>query len=120
MMNTKKMMMKIMVIIVGLFVISISTAAQATISPQSCNDVLPEAPPSIFTNHQYSGSGNSFGGGYSFGDGNDWNGHYENYNYSNNLTFQRESVASVPIPAAIWLLGSGLIGVVVMRRRAKA
>ncbi len=32
-------------------------------------------------------------------------------------TFQFEAVSSVPVPAAIWLFGSGLIGLIVMRRK---
>ena len=30
------------------------------------------------------------------------------------------TVSAVPIPAAVWLLGSGVVGLVVLKRRKKA
>jgi len=50
---------------------------------------------------------------------NNWNG-YEGLGVSGNGVFLvRESVSVVPVPAAVWLFGSGLLGLVgVARRRA--
>jgi hypothetical protein len=36
------------------------------------------------------------------------------------LTAQGADVAPVPVPAAVWLLGSGLVGLVGLRRRSNA
>ena len=38
----------------------------------------------------------------------------------NSITFQGLQVSQVPIPAAVWLLGSGVVGLVALKRRKKA
>jgi len=41
------------------------------------------------------------------------------FTYLTGVTFQGASINQVPIPAAAWLLGSGLVGLVALRRRQK-
>lgn len=48
-----------------------------------------------------------------------WHG-FESAAYGGNIHyFDADHVGAVPIPAAVWLLGSGFIGLVAVRRRFK-
>ena len=53
-------------------------------------------------------------------DGNLWNAvaiKWDNNGYTFGVSSDNDNVAPVPISAAVWLLGSGLIGLVAVRRR---
>ncbi len=68
------------------------------------SDVLPFGPGSYDFNHFLWRSSASNPGG--------------SWDYQ--LAFQVEAVATVPVPAAVWLFGSGLVGLAVAGRRRKA
>lgn len=88
---------------------------------------LKENGANIFYNDQYSGSGVipfSFGGQFLTGNtyqlilhSDSWNSTYYNETWNFNLT---TAPAIVPIPAAAWLLGSGLLGLAGIARKRKA
>ncbi|MCW8933167.1 MAG: VPLPA-CTERM sorting domain-containing protein [Gammaproteobacteria bacterium] len=48
---------------------------------------------------------------------NNWNGYEGLGVYGNGIYLVRESISAVPVPAAVWLFGSGLIGLVGVSRR---
>ena len=44
---------------------------------------------------------------------------FSNDGYADNLNFSLNPVTTVPVPATVWLLGSGLIGLIGMRKKSK-
>jgi hypothetical protein len=49
-----------------------------------------------------------------------WTSDVTGSNLPINVAYGTAQVNVVPIPGALWLLGSGLVGLVVMKRRKKA
>jgi hypothetical protein len=125
-MNTKKMKKitkTIIGVIAGLLLMTISATAQAIIASPSGNAV----PDSISTSHVFRSAGTRYGDSnlantYGNNNNNHDDDEHRDENYDKKDPHhkdQHNSTSPVPIPAAIWLLGSGLMGLAVMRRRTK-